>query len=180
MRSWMIGAALALVADVASAECLAPDDIALDLAAGDEIFVARDVDLPEMSFVGVAALTSNDRDERGERLQPTKAGDVLAEEGLCDRVALSPIGRAATYHRPQFAFALRADVDYRGKRPTEHQRLSADGRLVILPKGRYRVVRFAARPPDPGDPIYEAATQAAAGCDGHIVAGSRTLLLPRC
>ncbi|MEL7465917.1 MAG: hypothetical protein AAFN79_17735, partial [Pseudomonadota bacterium] len=129
MRDWLIGAALALSAHAAGAACLAPDDVAPDLAAGAEIFVARDVDLPEMSFIGVAALTSNDRDERGERLQPMKEGDMLAEDGLCDRVALRPIGSAKAQHRPQFAFALRSDIDYAATHPKAHRRLAADGRL---------------------------------------------------
>ena len=171
---------IALFASSALAECLSPDEILPDLAAGNDIFVARDVDLPEMAFLGVVALSSNEPDEQGVHLWPKKHGDEVAKRHLCSHVSLRPIGRAMDYYRPQYAVALSTGVDYRDAYPMAHDRLQALGQLVTMPRGRYRVVRFPGRPPRVDDPVYQIAARAAERCSGHIAKGSKTLVFPLC
>lgn len=169
-----------LVPAAGMAECMSPDDLAPDLEPGEAIFAARDLDLPELRYLGVIALQSDDPDEEAVHLWPTRPTRQVADKHLCSHVSLRPIGDATEWHRPQYAVALTSGVDYRAAYPGLHDWLASQGRLVSMPAGRYRVVRFAGRPPQPGAPAYEAAARASAGCDGHVARGARTILFPLC
>lgn len=180
MKRFLVGALVALLPSLASAECLSPDDLLPDLEPGEAIFAARDVEMPEMRYLGVIAMRSDDPKEETIHLWPTAASRQVVERHVCGVVALSPIGDAVNWHRPQYAVALASGVDYRAEYPAIHDRLAARGQLVRLPAGRYRVVRYRGRPPRPGAPEYDVAARASGGCDGHVARGDRTIVFPLC